>query len=152
MPSNILLGRIKKKHKKKCFFKKMCMFFIQFSSSCKQNLVFFPLCVLCVVLIFECILLQCEFAKDIISLVFSLFCFIYFWIVTNFFLKTANKLWIWYYAYFHVSVVFNIIIFHLSLLWIMKLQFAWCISSFSVCVPVHPSTWVTVVGELIMYL
>lgn len=49
----------------------MCMFFIQFSSSCKQKLGVFSLCVLCVVLIFECILLQCEFAKDIISPDFS---------------------------------------------------------------------------------
>lgn len=73
-------GEDLKKNKKICFFKKMCMFFIQFSSSCKQKLGVFSLCVLCVVLIFECILLQCKFAKDIISLDFSplRFCFILF--------------------------------------------------------------------------
>lgn len=38
---NYSRGEDLKKSKKKCFFKKMCMFFIQFSSSCKQNLVFF---------------------------------------------------------------------------------------------------------------
>lgn len=60
------------------------MFSIQFSSSCKTKLGVF-LCVLCVVLIFECILLQCEFAKDIISLnfsftVFSFFLFLICWL------------------------------------------------------------------------
>lgn len=66
MPWSILEGKIKN-IKRNASLRKMCMFFNQFSSSCKQKLGVFSLRVLCVVLIFECILLQCKFAKDIIS-------------------------------------------------------------------------------------
>lgn len=71
------------------------MFSIQFSSSCKTKLGVF-LCVLCVVLIFECILLQCEFAKDIISLNFSFTVFFPFFVfnlltVTNYIQKTGHN-------------------------------------------------------------
>lgn len=79
MPSNILEGRILKKSKRYASLRKCVCFLFNFLVVANKNLVFF-LCALCVVLIFECILLQCEFAKDIISLDFSplLFSFILF--------------------------------------------------------------------------
>lgn len=92
----------------------MCMFFIRFSSSCKQNLVFFPLCVLCVVLIFECILLQCEFAKDIISLDFSPF-FVYF---------IFPELWPILFRKLEINGEFDImLIFHISIVNIIFILF-----------------------------
>lgn len=70
----------------------MCMFFIEFSSSYKRISMFFFLCVLCVVLIFECIYCGTKFAKDNIPLVFSCSHFYLFMFYTLYIFKSDHEL------------------------------------------------------------
>lgn len=100
-------GGFKKKNwKRNVSLRKCVSFLFDFLVVANKTWCFF-LCVVCCLNIWMYFTAVGICQRYHISCFLFLFVFLFSWIVTSFFGGTANELWIWYYAYFHVSIVYK---------------------------------------------